>query len=95
LQCDCGEFVRVPRWDHGDCRIRTVLGQLIQAAMIGGSFAIVAILIAMFVVPRLGHDGLPRLEIMAWAAGAAIVGILIGGPVIDFVGTFVRARQKD
>jgi hypothetical protein len=95
LQCDCGEDVRVPRWDHGNCRVRGLFARFLEAALCGGGFALVALLTAVMLVPRLTHAAVPPFELAVWTIASSLVGVLVGGPAIEVIGTVIRARQHD
>jgi hypothetical protein len=98
LQCDCGEGVRVPRCDHGNCRIRTIFGHLIEAVLCGAACALIGFAGVACASPILGlrpfGGGIFGLGTMV-AAGCGLFGLLFGERVLDMVGTFVRARQRD
>jgi hypothetical protein len=95
IQCDCGEDVRVPRWDHGNCRVRTLVAKIVETILFGFGSALVGLVAAVCVLPRLGHVPVPPVEAAIWVIGASAVGILLGGPAVDIVGTMIRARQRD
>ena len=98
LQCDCGENVRVPSVDHGNCRVRTILDRLIEALLCGGGCALLGFLAVMFAFPPLGlylfgQGMIPGAT--AVAIGCGLFGVLLGERALDMVGAFLRARERD
>jgi hypothetical protein len=97
LQCDCGEDVRVPGCDHGNCRVRTIVGRVVEAVLCGGGCALLGFLAVVYVFPLLGFrlfaEGIwPGAAV---AGGCGLFGLLLGERVIDRIGAFLRARERD
>jgi hypothetical protein len=98
LQCDCGENVRVPSVDHGNCRVRTILDYLVEAFLCGGGCALIGFLAAMYAFPPLGFHAFGEGIISGAAVvavGCGLFGMLFGERALDMVGAFVRARERD
>jgi hypothetical protein len=98
LQCDCGEDVSVPAFDHGNCRVRTSLDRLVEALLCGGGCALLGFCAVTFAFPPLGF-WLFAEGILSGAAvvaiGCGLFGLLLGERALDMIGAFLRARERD
>jgi hypothetical protein len=98
LQCDCGEDVRVPDGDHGNCRVRTLLDRLIEAILCGGGCALIGFLAVVYAFPVIGVRVFPSEIAFGGAAvaiGCGLFGLLLGERALDLIGAFLRARERD
>jgi len=94
LQCDCGEDVRVPGCDHGNCRVRTLVDRLIEAVLCGGGCALLGFLAVGYAFPFAGLRLLPG-GIGYVVIGCGLFGLLLGERALDLIGAFLRARERD
>ena len=98
LQCDCGEDVRVPSCDHGNCRVRTIVDRLVEAVLCGGGCALIGFLAVTFAFAPLGFrlfaEGALSAAAVA-AIGCGLFGLLLGERALDLIGAFLRARERD
>lgn len=95
-RCRCGRRIKVPRYDGGSSRARTLGEWLIEAGIYGGGLSLLCMAVACGLAGR-GFG--PRLVSVYFVLICGTVGFLAGAfggeRVIDWVGQRIRNWEDD
>ena len=93
FECHCGWTIRVPKYDGGNCRVKTLVDRLIEAVVCSIGCGLLAFCFSFLVFFRI-FSWSPWI-IPGMTLGGAIVGLVAGERAIDFFGAIIRDYERD
>ena len=94
ITCTCKNVLRVPKYDNGYCRVKTLVDWLVEGLVYGGCGAILGLGLALlllrgFAIVYISWVIIPVLMLMGFLAG------LFGGERgINWLGEMIRGQEN-
>lgn len=97
LSCTCKNTLRVPRYNDGNCRVRTPVDWLVEIAVYGGSGGILGLGLAFLLLTQMR---IIFFEV-AWAMfivlplAGFLIGLFGGESAINWIGRMIRGVEEN
>lgn len=96
LTCSCKNTLRIPKKNHGRCRIRKPLDWVVETLVYGGGGGLLGFGLALLIVARLPwfvRGGRKRFILFFTVVGF-LIGFLGGERGINWIGRKIRDREE-